>query len=189
MIHLNHPHTKRTLIGMVRHTMWLAMLLMAALGLGGCLDVDLKGGRTDDRVISGPTNWPFAPTSMRVSPFTSIGYDEDRKAYRLDLMVELRDRVGDLTKGVGEFNVELRQLAGGTEGQLLYAWNASIATVEQNVQHFNPALSAYNFKLALDAPLKAGERTKVIVRFTDSGGSRLLAEGEVTVDAATATNE
>jgi len=158
------------------------------LALGGCLDVDFKGGRGDDQVVTQASDWPFVPAAMRVSPFTSIGYDAERQAHRLDLMVELRDRVGDLTKGVGTFNVELRQIGAAAEGRLLYTWSASVLTVNENVQHYNPALSAYNFKLALKQPLEPGLRTRVIVRFTDPGGNRLLAEGEVTVDADAPTD-
>lgn len=159
----------------------MAVAGLSVLSLSGC--IDLKGGRDRDSTIAAATTWPFVPTSMRISPFTAIGYDAQKQTYVLDLMVELRDRVGDLTKGVGEFDVELRRAANGGEGALLYAWAAPMLTVEQNVQHYNPALSTYNLKLALDAPLEPGQTVTVIARFTDPGGKRLKAAAQVTADA------
>lgn len=154
----------------------LVLLAGIAPMLTGC--IDLKGGSVRS-IEQGATTWPFIPTTMRVSPFTSLGYDPVRKAYVLDMMIELRDKVGDLTKGIGEFNVELRQISTSDEGQLLYAWTAELLTVEQNVQHYNPALNQYNLKLSLDRPVPPAARLKVVVRFTDPGGKRLLAEGEI----------
>ena len=153
-----------------------AVLAGLVLAMTGC--IDLKGGSVRS-IEQGATTWPFIPATMRVSPFTSLGYDEAREAIVLDLMVELRDRVGDLTKGIGEFSIELREISASDEGQLLYAWTAELLTVEQNVQHYNPALNLYNLKLSLDRPIVAGTRLKVVVRFTDPGGKRLLAEGEI----------
>lgn len=156
------------------------MVAMAGMVVGGCETIDLKGGRTGDGVAA--DRWPFAPVSMRVSPFTSVRALEGDGGAELDLKVELLDQVGDPTKGVGEFRFEL--YAAGPNVELsprspLYSWRASIATIKQNQAHYNATLRTYEFRLAMRSVPEGQTPLRVFAQYTPRRGDRITAEAMI----------
>jgi hypothetical protein len=177
---------------------WMRVIASAAGlvagGVGGCEQVEqaadgigeavsFKGGTTPGKPIDLAAGWPFAPESMRVHPFTSIGLDARDGALMLEARVELLDAAGDVTKGVGEFRFELYadHAAASRRGQdqQLNRWEAPLRTLEQNAQHYDPITRTYLFKLRLDPPPPTDQRLKLVAQFTDPTGRRLRTDGPV----------
>lgn len=156
-------------------------LAAATAAVLGCEPVALKGGPSDGAERRGD-RWPFAPASMRISPFTAIRASAGVEGAELDLKVELLDQVGDSTKGLGEFRFELYQA--GAEERIghrspLYAWRASIGTVARNQTHYNSTLRTYDFRLAMSALPEADAALRVIASYTPRRGDRITAEAVI----------
>jgi len=162
----------------------IAAGVLACVGvacIGGCGLFELKGGPSERRDKAARAGWPFAPVAMRVSPFTSIrpGDGDGGGERELDLKIELRDQVGDLTKGVGRFRIELYEGAGEGEARErspLFIWRASIESIEDNRVHYNSTLRTYDFRLALRGGVDPSEPARVFVQYTPRRGDRLVDE-------------
>ncbi|MHB1156107.1 MAG: hypothetical protein ACYC26_04630 [Phycisphaerales bacterium] len=162
------------------------VLLLWACCVCGCGEVRLKGGRDADQQYQGATTWPFVPVAMRVHPFSAIEYEKATGTFVLNARIELLDRAGDITKGVGDFRFELyrapREAGLATrEGTLEYSWEAPLVTLEENRQHFDPITRTYLFRLKLDQPPQSGTKLVLVTQFTDPGGRRLSAQAQVSV--------
>jgi hypothetical protein len=160
------------------------LILGMAACLNGCGGVDLKGGHPIEEVYRGASAWPFVPVAMRVHPFTSIEYDQQDKAVVLEARVELLDRLGDTTKGVGDFRFELYDAArtagaSAVDQNLLYSWEAPMTSLEDNRRYYDPITRTYYFKLRLDSPPPGGSPLRLVIQFTTPGGKRLSAEAEL----------
>ncbi len=156
------------------------MLLGVLLVVSGCLEP--KGGGLDS--YRGATAWPFVPVKMRVHPFTSVEYDAQKDSHVLEARIEMLDPAGDMTKAVGQFHFELYRVGrqaseGSLEGDLLYAWDAPLLSLDSNQRHFDPITRTYLFKLRLDRQPEPGSRLRVVAQFTDPGERHLTAEAEL----------
>lgn len=153
-----------------------ALLLLALASAGGCDAVSLKGG---SRTLVQTGEWPFAPESMRVHPFTALAQQNGRRV--LEVRIELLDQLGDVTKGVGDWRFELYAQPGRTRSrERLEVWEAEMNTLEQNERHYDPITRTYAFNLRVVEPLPDDAPLSVVAQLTDLQGRRLLAEGEVT---------
>lgn len=183
----------------MKHVAWIVSAA-AAVMIGGCETVsnvtdsigegivgavNFKGEATpvSSEPIDLSDGWPFAPASMRVHPFTSIGIDPKEGMLTLEARIEMLDPLGDATKGVGQFRFELYadQNTASRKGQdqQLNLWNAPLATLEENTQHYDPITRTYLFKLRLDPAPPQNQRLKLVVQFTDPNGKRMQTEGPV----------
>jgi len=177
-----HPPV-RTLTGMRE----LAAIILAGLTIGwmaGCDRIELKGGRDAVPRIDRPTTWPFVPVEMRVHPFTAVEVDRDDAGVRLEARIETLDRLGDVTKAVGDFRFELYHMPPGVyetpaEGKLLYQWSAPMNTIEQNRRHWDSITRTYLFKLQMDRLPRVTGRLLLVAHFTDPGGRHLAARAVV----------
>jgi hypothetical protein len=126
-------------------------------------------------------DWPLRPVSMRVHPFTSL--TSEGGAAALDARIELFDPAGDGTKGIGTLRFELYAEA-PTEGRQgdarrLFHWDASIATLAENREHWDPITRTYRFLLKLDRRPPDGRRLRLHVQLDAPTGERLTADGVV----------
>jgi len=156
--------------------------------VGGCEDVQLKGGRNPVEEFQQATTWPFVPMQMRVHPFTAVEVDRGDEGVRLEARIEMLDRLGDVTKAVGDYRFELYQMErdfyeNPAEGKLLYQWSAPMTTLEQNRRHWDSITRTYLFKLQMDQLPRVDGRLVLVTNFTDPGGRHLRAQ------AVVATNE
>jgi hypothetical protein len=173
---------------MRKRTGWIVHLagiaaLGAALASGGCDAISLKGADADAGALEGDA-WPFRPAAMRIHPFTAIERDEEAEALVLEARVELRDQLGDTTKGVGDFRFELyaREPEASQQGERrrLAVWDAPLQTLEQNRRHYDPVTHSYLFRLRLPQRPPEDRRLELLAQFSPRRGQRLMA-GE-TVD-------
>jgi hypothetical protein len=156
----------------MRVTTCLLLLLFA-----GCDQIAFKG-QPPAPAESAPA-WPFVPVVMRVHPFTAFSLDAASGPPVLEVRIELLDRVGDVTKGVGDFRFELYGLhekaSQQGEEERLFQWDASMNTVDENQQHYDPITRTYGFRLKLAAAPPGGQKLKLLVQLTDAGGRRIVA--------------
>jgi hypothetical protein len=126
---------------------------------------------------------------MRVHPFTTFAYDKQAAAHVLDARIELLDRVGDSTKGVGDFRFELYQdkERASQEGEEVRqaVWDAPMTTLGQNQQHYDPITRTYVFRLKLSQAPSEQQKYKLLVQFTDPEGRRLTASAPLHYKPAT----
>ena len=163
----------------------LAILFAVAVA-PGCKSTPPSGGQ--DRVPpaasggGGAGNWPFKPIGMRVHPFTTFVVDKSGKE-SLDARLELVDEMGDVTKGLGKLRFELYAGAAtegrAGQGERLYIWEASVATVEETREHYDPITRTYYFKLRLDKPPPRRQKLRLDVQFDGAWGQRMTATAEI----------
>lgn len=180
---LNHPPHERTVLAMMKRQWASVMTGLAMLALFvGCDTVSFKGSGTRGTVAA--EQWPFAPVSMRVHPFTSLEDLAAEEAVVLEARLELLDQTGDVTKGVGDWRFELyadgRPGRGSGEARRrLSRWEAAMTSLEQNERHYDPITRTYAFRLRVTEQLPTDRPLILVAQLTDPQGQRLLAEGEV----------
>lgn len=176
----------RTLTGMRAGASGLAIVL-AGLALVGCDGIKLKGGHDPVERFEQATTWPFIPVQIRIHPFTAIEVDREDGTVTLEARVEMLDRLGDVSKGVGDFRFELYRMdrdvyESPAEGRLLYQWSAEMTTIDQNRQHWDSITRTYLFRLQLERLPRVEGRLLLVVHFTDPGGRRLNAQAVVALN-------
>lgn len=163
---------------------WTMIYLCAA----GCTVVRMKGEplltENADRI-----DWPFMPVAMRLHPFTAVEFDEINQQVVLDARVELLDRVGDMTKGVGKFRLEMysastRASSSRVQDELLYVWNVEMLTLAENQQYYDPITRTYAFRLKMDHVPPPGTRVRLFGQFTDTIGQRLEDSSNLVIGRA-----
>lgn len=163
----------------------MVVLVACVATVGACEQISFKGGPAEpsDQVAA---EWPFVPRVMRIHPFTSISQAAPEEPAVLEARVELLDRLGDVTKGVGQFRFELytvvpRATVNSTSQKQLFMWTAPMVTLDENRQHYDPITRTYAFKLKMERPPAAGQRLKLLAHFTDPQGQRLADEITLTM--------
>jgi hypothetical protein len=158
----------------------IVVVLVACGLIAGCDSVGFKGTSRESQTIEGATTWPFVPVAMRVHPFTSIARDPVTGSHMLEARVELLDRLGDVTKGVGDFRFELytapeKASQQGSERRVAY-WDVPMTSLDANARHWDPITRTYVLKLRLEELPTPEQHLKLHAQFTDPGGKRLVAE-------------
>jgi hypothetical protein len=167
----------------------LVLIGVGAVGLCvGCDQVRLKGGPGEPGT-SPQIDWPFVPVSMRIHPFTSIEYDAEHETVVLEARVELLDRLGDMTKGVGDFRFELykaseRATSLPVQEEMLYVWNVSMLTLAENQQYYDPITRTYAFRLKMQQVPPPGTAVRLFGHFADPAGRRLKTTANLTITQA-----
>ncbi len=95
----------------------------------------------------------FVPETIRIHPLTHLEWSAD-KGGSIIALIEMHDRWGDTTKGVGELQVQLYRpetgLDAGIEVQEL-KWAVSLSDLEANALWFDPVTRMYRITLG-DVP-------------------------------------
>ena len=164
-----------------RHPTTVILIAMLA-ACCGCELADPKGrsGATAPD-LTGSSEWPFAPATMRIHPFTQFSIDTATGKPILDARIELLDPMGDVTKGIGTLRFELlatsdRASASQVSDRRIDMWDVSLITLDENHQHFDRITRTYGFKLKLDAIPDNNTRLRLQAQFTKPSGRRLSAD-------------
>lgn len=168
-------------MGIIRLVAASAVIAAAAFA-GAC---EFKGGSAvgERPALSGAV-WQPSPTTIRIYPSTRFVQDAGNTV--LEARVELLDEMNDSIKGAGAFQFELyaaQRASDATIGGRLYAWDATVATLEQQRQFYDPITRAYVFRLRLDDPALSRRATLLRVLYTPPVGSRLEAEATLVTPA------
>lgn len=136
---------------------WAAVAMLA---LAGCV------GPVGPRAAPPESSfWPFAPVSLRIYALTNVDRDEKGEP-RIVCHVELKDRWGDTTKGLGTLAIDLFEpqqgVAPGIESRSK-SWTIDLRDEERNAAAYDPATRTYRFYLtnvpdAIREALEARER-------------------------------
>jgi len=132
-----------------------------------------------------PGEWPFRPVAMRIHPFTALTINETQRSTVLEARIELLDQLGDVAKGVGELRFELYEMEPtasrtGQEKQV-QRWDAPLATLDQNRQHWDAITRTYTFRLRLVDTPRSDKKYRLVAQLTDPNGNRLRAESPVAI--------
>lgn len=155
--------------------MRLAAVVATVLAVCGC---QWKGGPGSQTQPASPTEiWKPEPLTMRVFPSSHFVKEGDQVA--LSARVELLDAMNDSIKWAGTFRFELyaaTNAKNSTLGERLYAWNASVLSLEDQRQYYDPITRTYLFRLKLDDAATPLHDTVLRVGMTRSNGTRLETE-------------
>lgn len=155
---------------MPREVLALCMIVLA--GLSGC---QWKGGPGSAQTQpAAPEIWRPEPVTMRVFP--SSRFVKEGEQVSLEARIELLDAMGDSIKWAGMFRFEL--YASGTAsgpalGQRLYSWNASVLSLDDQKQFYDPITRTYLFRLRLDDAVTPQQETVLRVGMTRPNGTRI----------------
>ncbi len=122
----------------------LGLLLSALISCGS---PPRMGGDVSTEVPIG--TWPFAPSSLRVYPLTHLERGEDNKG-RVICHIELKDRWGDSSKGVGALRIAMYGPGTGQPGGAsvqLAKWEVNLSDLARNTALFDPATRTYRIQL------------------------------------------
>ena len=160
-----------------------ALVLCVAGCWGGC---DWKGRRATPP--TGPETgvvWQFVPKSLRVYASSRFVH-RDGQDY-LDARVEVLDEMGDSTKAVGRFRIDLSQPGrGGADsgGQRLYTWPVSMYTLRDQRRYYDSVMRGYLFKLQLDRMPTHRDRAILEVSFEPHQGPRMTEKVVIDVSSS-----
>jgi len=139
--------------------MFVAAVLLAAAPLGCTAsreNAPLSAGGPDTFVESeaGPildARWPFWPEQMRIHPLTMRSVDPDSGRPIIEARIELTDSVGDTTKCVAQFRLELYEgEPRNADDAAVSVWNADLRDLETNRLHYDKVTQTYLFRLGFD---------------------------------------
>jgi len=154
------------------------------IGAPGCEWLPFKGEREAEVAAGAEARWPFWPVAVRVHPFTSLSYDEQAEAAVLEAWIELIDPAGDVTKGIGQFRLELYMIGSraSREGQAhrLHLWDVAVETVQDSARHFDSLTRTHQFRLRLEEMPETGGKLELRVQFTDARGERITTTAPIT---------
>ncbi len=100
----------------------------------------------------------------------------------LEARIELFDQMGDSIKRSGQVRCELFAAVGrdGRDaGPLLYKWDITLHTLEDQQRYFDPITRGYVFRLRIDNPELIRRPTLLSVVFQPESGDRLSTRGRV----------
>jgi len=118
---------------------------------------------------------PFAPSSMRVHPLTRIIPNTEYPDHlQIDMRLELNDRFGDTTKGIGLLRIRLfPSLSSSQNGNpdiRIALWKPEFQDVNQNVLHFDRITRTYHFLLDVPEGVRVPANSTIVVTLTTSTG-------------------
>lgn len=91
---------------------------------------------------------PFAPATLRLHPLTRLGRDDQGRAL-IVCHIELADRWGDTTKGIGQLAVQLYRPVGasGQSARQDASWDIDLTDLELNASLYDPVTRTYRVQL------------------------------------------
>lgn len=158
-----------------RSISFVAGVVVLLLAVGGCVEWRLAPRLP---LLTGQENDIFVvrPVAMRVFPSTRLVTEDGQPM--LDARIEFLDAAGDSTKAVGWIRIDLHPLYAGTSerrGRLLYRWDQTVLTLDENRRFYDPVTRTYLFRLMLDGRLPAGDPLELAVYFKPVEGDPLEA--------------
>lgn len=153
-------------------------LLMGAGLVSGCLSSKGQGPVAVSETMADV--WEPAVRSIRIYPSTRFVTEAGQPL--LEARVELFDEMGDSIKSSGSLRFELFAAghAPGIEvGRLLYSWDVSLLSLEDQQRYYDPITRGYLFRLRLDSAEVT--RREVLLRATvqPPTGERMVDEKQV----------
>jgi hypothetical protein len=154
-----------------------------AVGLAGC--VQPKGGPPEDSPgdLGGEEVWTPRPVALRIYPATR--FVRERDFTLLEARIELFDPMGDSIKSSGRTRFELfaADPAPGIDvGRLLYSWDITLSTEDDQRRYYDPITRSYLVRLRLDSAQVTRRPVLLRVTFQPPTGQRLVAEGPVRIN-------
>ncbi|GAB4111207.1 MAG: hypothetical protein Kow00105_19870 [Phycisphaeraceae bacterium] len=156
-------------------------VLLLSLWMTGCeptvMDSSTAQQTTGPREHVNLAYWQPTPKSVRVYPSTRFVKEAGNAV--LEARFELNDEMGDPIKAAGTFRVELYSVdesAGHTPVQILYEWEATVLTLEEQRLHYDPITRGYLFRLRVENLKAARQPTLLRVTFIPASGGRLESE-------------
>lgn len=131
----------------------LTTLCLCTLLTSGCNPTN-RGLRTEAGVV---TDWTYAPESIRVHPLSRIKFNEAGDQARVEARIEMRDRDGFSTRGLGELSLFL---TGSSDigSHIQVEWLCDLTTVDMNGKQYDCVTRTYLAHLELlqsdDVPLE-----------------------------------
>lgn len=120
------------------------------------------------------------PRQIRIHPFTGMSVFSEKGNIRgIDVRIEAIDAYGDANKVFGRFRFELYQFKPNSpdpKGARLAVWNESVEDFKSNRRHWNSIARIYQFKLAWNHPISAGQKFVLVAVFQSRFTERLFAE-------------
>lgn len=152
--------------------LFVSLLACALLTLAGCE----PSGRGLDM---GKNAWGIiGPVSVRIHPsFTQVkDWNGDGKADGIEALLEIRDRWNEPIRGTGRALFELYEYRIGSPDprgrRIVNPWATSLATVDDQTEHWDRVSRAYKFKLSY--PQADPGRTYVLTASFETEGGRLF---------------
>jgi len=135
---------------------------------------DLQQNENTASSVTSPT-CPFAPTTMRIHPLTRIILASDHlDKMQIDLRIELDDRFGDTTKGIGSIRIRLfPRLAENENGNpdiRLALWKPEFQDIEANAAHFDHITRTYHFLLNVPRGNAVPAQSTIVITLTTDTG-------------------
>ena len=155
-------------------------LPVAFMLLCGC---DWKG--KPPALLPGPRAdavWQITATSLHVYPSSRVVHRDGQ--HYLEARVEVFDGMGDPTKAVGRFRIDLNEpgkSGADSIGPRLYTWPIAMYTLDDQDRYYDSVLRGYLFRLQLEQVPDNLSRAVLGVLFEVYGGSRLTGKAEVVV--------
>ena len=156
-----------------------AVVLFGALALAAC---DATPKRSPEATVRADYEWPFAAARIQIHPLTRLVKDPDEpRVLQIEAHVELIDRWGHDTKGVGVMRFELYRASaaeGGAdpEPRQELVWTLDLTDPAAASARYDPVTRT--FVVPLDEVPEwstEGARPTLLVRLTTPDGRRLTA--------------
>ncbi|MDG2291165.1 MAG: hypothetical protein P8L37_00780 [Phycisphaerales bacterium] len=162
----------------------LTTLCLCSLVAGGCNSTS-RGIRTEGGVI---TDWTYAPESIRIHPLSRVKFNEAGDQARVEARIEMRDRDGFSTRGLGDLTLFLSGSSDmGSHTQV--EWQCDLSTVDMNGKQYDCVTRTYLAHLELlqsnDIPLEPMLRA----RLTMPDGSVLSDRKPIRITTAGSKSE
>ncbi len=167
--------------------MGVAALLLGAAA--GCMQGKGSGGPAGSGGGSGGgegglgSAWEPGVAGLRIYPSTRFIKEKDTSL--LEARIELLDEMGDSIKASGQLRFELRgagQRPGVEEGRLLYSWDITIATLDDQRRYYDPITRSYLLRLRLSNAAITQRQVVLRVTFQPVDGVRMTDEQPVRIN-------
>ncbi|MEM9883143.1 MAG: hypothetical protein AAF800_09530 [Planctomycetota bacterium] len=162
-----------------QHTIHGATLFVVGVMLVGCVDAKGPGADTSVGERDGE-GWRPEPVALRIYPSTR--FVNEAGTPLLEARVELFDEMGDSTKASGLLRFELfaaGQVPGIEVGRLLYGWDITLATLEDQQRYYDPITRGYLLRLRLESAEATQRQVRLRVTFQPATGRRMSDEQPV----------
>ena len=153
------------------------LLVLALLLATGCESKSRLGTGTQPSDPAAPSWWP-RPVALRVFPSTRF-IREGQQVY-LEARIELTDDLGDSIKVPAEFYFDLHSgPKGAATPRLLFSWQQTVRTREDQIAFYDPVTRAYLFRLKVQDVSHIRDQARLSVTVVPEGLSRLTASAEI----------
>jgi len=153
------------------------LLLTALLCFAGCEPKSRLGGGAQLSDPDAPSWWP-RPVGLRVFPSTRF-IREGQEVF-LEARIELADDLGDSIKAPADFYFDLHSgPQGASTPRLLFSWQQTVRTREDQINFYDPVTRAYLFRLKVQDVSNIRDQARLTVTVVPEGMTRLTAAADI----------